>query len=64
METTQIDCDGIILDIEYDYEDGDDTVGYNGGVEIYTIKHEGVDIYEIISEKVIQSIAQEICEGY
>ena len=64
MEETQIDRDGVILDVEYDFEDADDTVGYNGGVQIHTIKHEGVDIYDLLSDKVIQSIADEICEGY
>lgn len=64
MDEIQIDRDGIILDVEYDYEGPDHSVGYNGGVQIHTIKHEGVDIYEIISDKVIKSIADEICEGY
>jgi hypothetical protein len=64
MEEIQIDRDGVLLDIEYDYEDADDTVGYNGGVQIHTIKHQGVDIYELISPKIIESLAQEICEGY
>ena len=64
MEETQIDRDGVILDVEYDYEGPDHSVGYNGGVQIHTIKHEGVDIYDLLSDKVIQSIADEICEGY
>jgi hypothetical protein len=64
MEQMQIDRDGVLLDIEYDYEDADDTVGYNGGVQIHTIKHQGVDIYDLISPKIIESLAQEICERY
>jgi hypothetical protein len=64
MEEMQIDRDGVLLDIEYDYEDADDTVGYNGGVQIHAIKHQGVDIYDLISPKIIESLAQEICERY
>lgn len=64
MEETQIDRDGITLNVEYDFEDADHSVGYSGGVQIYSIKHQGVDIYEIMSDSVIKSIAQEIFEGY
>ena len=60
----QIDRDGVLLDIEYDFEDADHSVGYDGGVQIHTIKHQGVDIYDLISPKIIESLAQEICERY
>ena len=63
MDEMQIDRDGVILDVEYDYEGPDHSVGYNGGVQIHTIKHEGVDIYDLLSDSIIKSIANEICEG-
>lgn len=64
MEETQIDRDGIILDVTYDFEDADHTVGYAGGVQIHEIKHNGVDIYEIVDNKIIESIAQQIFDRY
>jgi hypothetical protein len=63
MDEMQIDRDGVILDVEYDYEEPDHSVGYDGGVQIHTIKHEGVDIYDLLSDSIIKSIANEICEG-
>ena len=64
MEETQIDRDGIILDVEYDYEEADHSVGLPASIQIYCIKHQGVDLYEIIADKVIESIGQEIMDGY
>jgi hypothetical protein len=64
MEEIQIDRDGVLLDIEYDYEEPDYSVGDNGGVQIHSIKHQGVDIWDLLSDKVVQSLAQEICDGY
>jgi len=64
MEEIQINRDGVLLDIEYDYEEPDHSVGYNGGVQIHGIKHQGVDIWDLLSKSVVESIAQEICEGY
>lgn len=63
MDEMQIDRDGVILDVEYDYDEPDHSVGYDGGVQIHTIKHEGVDIYDLLSDSIIKSIANEICEG-
>lgn len=64
MDEIQIDCDGITLDVEYDYEDADHSVGLPASIQIHSIKHQGVDLYEIISDKVIESIGQEIMDGY
>jgi hypothetical protein len=64
MEEIQIDRDGVLLDIEYDFEDADHSVGYNGGVQIHEIKHNGVDIYELVDSKIIESLARQIAERY
>ena len=64
METTEINLDGIVLLVEYDFEDADHSVGYNGGVQIHNIQHAGVEIQEIMSKSIIESIANQIAEGY
>lgn len=64
METTEINYDGITLLVEYDFEDADYSVGYDGGVQIHNIQHAGVEIQEIMSKSVIESIANEIASGY
>ena len=64
MEEIQIDRDGVLLDIEYDYEDADDTVGLPASIQIHSIKHQGVDIWDLLSDKVIESLGQEIMDGY
>ncbi len=52
MEIYEYDFDGIKLDIHYETEDGDASVGLFG-TQIYMlgIYHKGDDIYELISEK-------------
>lgn len=64
MEEIQINRDGVILDIEYDYEDTDHSVGYDGGVQIHGIKHQGVDIWDLLDKSIVESIAQEIYDRY
>lgn len=64
MEEIQIDRDGVLLDIEYDYEDADDTVGLPASIQIHGIKHQGVDIWDLLSDKVVESLGQEIMDGY
>lgn len=64
MEEIQINRDGVLLDVEYDFEDADHSVGYSGGVQIHGIKHQGVDIWDLLAKSVVESIAQEIFEGY
>jgi hypothetical protein len=56
MDEMQIDRDGVILDVEYDYEGPDHSVGYNGGVQIHTIKHEGVDIYDLLQTALLNQL--------
>ena len=50
------------LDCEFDYEDADDSVGYNGAVYLETACINGQNIYEMLSEKAIANIEQEIYE--
>ena len=64
METTTENYDGIILDIEYDFEDADHSVGLPASVQIQSINHKGVDIYEILDKKIIDSLADTILDRY
>lgn len=64
MEESQINRDGVILDVEFDFEDADHSVGYDGGVQIHSIKHQCVDIWDLLDKKVVESIAQEIYDRY
>lgn len=64
MEETTENYDGIILDIEYDFEEGDDTVGLAPSVQIHSISHKGVDIFEIVDKKIVNSLADTILERY
>jgi hypothetical protein len=64
MEEIQIDRDGVLLDIEYDFEDADHSVGYDGGVQIHSIKHQGVYIWDLLDKSIVDSIAQEIYDRY
>ena len=59
MTINYMDC---VLDCEFDYEDADDTVGYCGGVQLETACINGQNIYEMLSEKSIADIEQEIFE--
>lgn len=54
-----MDC---VLDCEYDYEEPDHTVGYNGGVMLETACIAGQNIYEMLTDKAIAGIEQEIFE--
>ncbi len=54
-----MDC---VLDCEFDYEEPDDSVGYNGGVMLETACINDQNIYEMLSEKAIAGIEQEIYE--
>lgn len=64
MEKTTEKYEGIILDIEYDYEEGDDTVGLPPSVQIHAINHKGVDIFEIVDKEIIESLSDTILERY
>ena len=54
-----MDC---VLDCEFDYDDADHSVGYDGGVQLETACINGQNIYEMLSEKHIKGIEQEIFE--
>jgi hypothetical protein len=54
-----MDC---VLDCEFDYEEPDDSVGYSGGVMLETACIAGQNIYEMLSEKSIAGIEQELYE--
>jgi hypothetical protein len=59
MTINYMDC---VLDCEFDYEDADHSVGYNGGVMLHSACINGQNICEMLSEKHIQGIEQEIFE--
>ena len=50
------------LDCEFDFEDADHSVGYNGCVMLHSACINGQNIYEMLSEKHIEGIEQEIFE--
>jgi hypothetical protein len=54
-----MDC---VLDCEFDYDDADHSVGYDGGVQLETACINGQNIYEMLSEHHIKGIEQEIFE--
>lgn len=54
-----MDC---VLDCEYDYEEPDHSVGFYGGVMLETACINGQNIYEMLSDKAINGIEQEIFE--
>jgi hypothetical protein len=54
-----MDC---VLDCEFDYEEPDDSVGYSGGVMLETACIADQNIYEMLSEKSIAGIEQELYE--
>ena len=54
-----MDCE---LNCEYDYEEPDHSVGYNGGVRLEAVWIGENDIYEMLSKKCIANIEQEIYE--
>ena len=59
MTINYMDC---VLDCEFDYEDADHSVGYNGCVMLHSACINGQNICEMISEKHIEGIEQEIFE--
>ena len=63
MENFEYDYDGIKLDIQYETEPGDASVGLFG-TQVYMlgILHKGDDIYELISEKTRKFLEDELME--
>ena len=63
MEIFEYDYDGIKLEIQYETEDGDATVGLFG-TQIYMlgILHKGDDIYELLSEKTREFLEEQLSE--
>ena len=59
MTINYMDC---VLDCEFDYDDADHAGGYCGGVQLETACINGQNIYEMLSEKHIKGIEQEIFE--
>jgi hypothetical protein len=59
MQTTikYMDC---VIDCEFGYEDADYSVGYNGGVILETAYINGQNIYEMLADKHIAGIEEEI----
>lgn len=54
-----MDC---TIECEFDYEEPDHSVGYNGGVMLEAVWIGENNIYEMLSEKAIASIEQTIYE--
>lgn len=54
-----MDC---TLECEFDYEEPDHSVGYNGGVQLEAVWIGDNNIYEMLSDKAIASIEQAIYE--
>ena len=54
-----MDC---VLDCEFNYEEPDHSVGYNGGVMLEAVWIGNNNIYEMLSEKAIANIEQQIYE--
>ena len=54
-----MDC---TLECEFDYEEPDHSVGYNGYVKLEAVWIGDNEIYEMLSDKAIASIEQEIYE--
>ena len=59
MTINYMDC---VLDCEFDYEDADHSVGYNGCVMLHSACIEGNDIQPMLSQKAIDAIEQLIFE--
>jgi hypothetical protein len=59
IQIKYMDC---VLDCEYDYEEPDHSVGFYGGVMLETACINGQNIYEMLSDKAINGIEQEIFE--
>jgi hypothetical protein len=63
MEIYEYDYDGVKLDIHYETEDGDASVGLFGTqIFILGIYHKGDDIYELLSESTIKFLESELGE--
>ena len=52
-----MDC---VIDCEFEYEDADHSVGYNGAVILETAYINGQNIYEMLADKHIAGIEEEI----
>jgi len=59
IEIKYMDC---TLKCEFDYEEPDHSVGYNGGVMLEAAWIGDNNIYEMLSDKAIAGIEQEIYE--
>jgi hypothetical protein len=63
MENFEYDYDGVKLDIHYETEEGDASVGLFGTqVFILGIYHKGVDLYELLGESTIKFLESELGE--
>jgi hypothetical protein len=60
IQIKYMDC---TLECEFDYEEPDHAVGYNGCVTLEAVWIGENEIYEMLSQKAIDSIEQEIFEA-
>ena len=59
IQIKYMDC---TLECEFDYEEPDHSVGYNGGVQLEAVWIGDNNIYEMLSDKAITGIEQAIYE--
>ena len=59
IEIKYMDC---TLECEFDYDEPDHSVGYNGGVILEAVWIGNNNIYEMLSDQSISDIEQEIFE--
>ena len=59
IEIKYMDC---TLECEFDYDEPDHSVGYNGGVILEAVWIGDNNIYEMLSDQSISDIEQEIFE--
>jgi hypothetical protein len=57
MTVKYMDC---VLDCEFDYEDADYSVGFNGAVILESASINGQNIFEMLEVKHIEGIEEEI----
>lgn len=55
-----INYNGFEFSVKYDVYERDDSVGFKGGVEITNVYFLGIDIYEIIDNKILKNLKYEI----
>lgn len=59
---TTVQYGDISLECEFDFEDADHSVGYNGSVQLYSVCIGQNDIYDMLADKTIQFIENLIWE--